>query len=282
MNWTTMTSGQCKHGLGPFVLPDTCPHCHIESLLLVLKRIEDRSHTMSDTDDEQALFDIGEMANKARAGDPLAQEGFKPSDPQAYIERAAFLERAMRRALLEVSGDITWREILSAAVNSSPMVGAPCYQDRVSKWAVDCFGLRDAMDPVMRPHRFLEEALELGQACGCSKREVLRILEYVYGRPVGEIEQEVGGVQVSLGVLCTAFNVNLEYCGEREFLRIVQDIEKIRERHRAKPNFRSPRSDPSALPNDAVRWVCPKCTTANAIDQATCTGCNAAKPATST
>lgn len=65
---------QCKHDLGPFVLPDTCPHCHIEWLQTALRRIEDRSHTMSDADDEQALFDIGEIANRALSGEWSAVE----------------------------------------------------------------------------------------------------------------------------------------------------------------------------------------------------------------
>ena len=48
----------------------------------------------------------------------------------------------------------------------------------------DCGRLRGA------EHRFLEEALELVQACGATASEAHQLVDYVYGRPVGEPAQE--------------------------------------------------------------------------------------------
>lgn len=111
------------------------------------------------------------------------------------------------------------------------------YQDRASEWAVECFGKADAMNRQMRIFRFLEEALELAQAGGCSKDEAARVLEYVFGRPIGAINQEVGGTMVSLAVLCEAFGLDMEGCAEAEYTRILANVEKIRARHAAKPLF---------------------------------------------
>lgn len=113
------------------------------------------------------------------------------------------------------------------------------FQDRVYDWAVECFGQADATDPVMRPHRFLEEALELVQACGCTEEAARQLVAYVYGRSVGEKAQEVGGTMVSLAVLCQTIGVGMALAGEQELARILQNVEKIRTRHQAKPRFDS-------------------------------------------
>ena len=68
------------------------------------------------------------------------------------------------------------------------------FQQAVSLWMDACFGSEIAADRAERNHRFLEEALELVQACGCSTEEAHALVEYVYGRPDGEINQEVAAL----------------------------------------------------------------------------------------
>jgi hypothetical protein len=111
------------------------------------------------------------------------------------------------------------------------------YQARVTTWAVECFGERDATDLPMRSHRFLEESLELVQACGCSKAEVLQLVDYVYGRPIGERDQEVGGVMVTLAALCAAQQLDMDAAGERELARVWENMARIRAKHASKPDF---------------------------------------------
>ncbi|MGZ4968070.1 MAG: hypothetical protein ACXV8O_01525 [Methylobacter sp.] len=94
-----------------------------------------------------------------------------------------------------------------------------------------------AGDKEERSHRFLEESLELVQACGCTKSEALQLVDYVYGRPAGEPYQEVGGVMVTLAALCLAHGLNMHENGETELTRIWTMVEKIRQKQAAKPKY---------------------------------------------
>lgn len=118
-------------------------------------------------------------------------------------------------------------------------------QLRVRDWMLKCFGLAIAADKIERNHRFLEESLELVQACGCTVSEAHQLVEYVFGRPVGERGQEVGGVMVTLAALCEAFDTHMDACAECEIARIntPEMIEKIRAKQAAKPKH-------SPLPTD--------------------------------
>ena len=102
-------------------------------------------------------------------------------------------------------------------------------------WAEECFGPTLAGSVQERTHRFLEEALELCQASGCTAEEAHLLVDYVYGRPVGEIPQETGGVMVTLAALCAANGVSLSECALREFNRCASRIDAIREKSRRKP-----------------------------------------------
>lgn len=109
------------------------------------------------------------------------------------------------------------------------------FQSRVAPWMQDCFGPAISADTVERTHRFLEEALELVQACGATREECLQLVDYVYGRPVGEPSQEVGGVMVTLAALCLANGIDMHQAGETELARIWTKIEQIRAKQAAKP-----------------------------------------------
>lgn len=111
------------------------------------------------------------------------------------------------------------------------------FQDRVQPWMEECFGEMIAGDREERNHRFLEEALELVQACGATAVECYQLVDYVYGRPVGEPRQEVGGVMVTLAALCLANALNMHGAGEIELTRIWANVEKIRAKQAAKPQF---------------------------------------------
>lgn len=108
-------------------------------------------------------------------------------------------------------------------------------QQRVAPWVQACFGPVIAADKSERNHRFLEEALELVQACGCTQSEAHQLVDYVFGRPVGERSQEVGGVMITLAALCLAQNIDMHEAGEVELARIWTMVEKIRAKQAAKP-----------------------------------------------
>lgn len=109
------------------------------------------------------------------------------------------------------------------------------FQSRVNPWMQACFGPEISSDIVERNHRFLEEALELVQSKGCTQHEAHQLVDYVYGRDVGEPHQEVGGVMVTLAALCLAAGLDMDAAAEDELARIWTKVEKIRAKQAAKP-----------------------------------------------
>jgi len=113
------------------------------------------------------------------------------------------------------------------------------FQTRVNGWMQECFGPEISADKVERNHRFLEEALELVQSLGCTQAEAHKLVDYVYGRAVGDPPQEVGGVMVTLAALCLASGMDMDAAAETELARILQPevVTKIREKQKLKPAF---------------------------------------------
>lgn len=109
------------------------------------------------------------------------------------------------------------------------------FQDRVQPWLQTCFGAEIAANKVERNHRFLEEALELVQACGCTESEAYQLVDYTFNRPSGNATQEVGGVMVTLAALCLAQGFNMHASGETELQRIWTKVDIIRAKQAAKP-----------------------------------------------
>ncbi|WP_223278741.1 hypothetical protein [Janthinobacterium lividum] len=109
------------------------------------------------------------------------------------------------------------------------------FQARVQPWMMACFGAEISADGVERNHRFLEESLELVQASGCTASEARQLVDYVFGRPVGERAQEVGGVMVTLAALCLAKGLDMHAAGDTELARIWTKVEAIRAKQAAKP-----------------------------------------------
>lgn len=111
------------------------------------------------------------------------------------------------------------------------------FQGRVRAWMVNCFSMQVCRDTTERNHRFLEEALELVQSLGCTASEAHQLVDYVFGRPVGEPRQEVGGVRVTLSALCSAVDIWEDDAAERELARIEDPevMEKIRAKQASKP-----------------------------------------------
>lgn len=109
------------------------------------------------------------------------------------------------------------------------------FQSRVDHWLHECFSAKVCADKIERNHRFLEEAIELVQSEGCTASEAHQLVDYVFGRPVGEPSQECGGVMVTLAALCLANKLDMVECGESELVRIWSKIEQIRRKQAGKP-----------------------------------------------
>jgi hypothetical protein len=102
------------------------------------------------------------------------------------------------------------------------------FQTRVEDWMLATFGVSISTNRMERNFRFFEEATELVQAGGMSQEDAHRLVDYVYGRPVGELPQEIGGTMVTIAALCSAYGINLGEAAEAELDRCWINIEKIR------------------------------------------------------
>lgn len=91
----------------------------------------------------------------------------------------------------------------------------------IVEWGKKAFGNAHMADHRVRAARFFEEATELVQAIGLPKDHALRVFEHVYGRVPGNIEQEAGGVGVTLMALCNTVGLSAEACEIKEVNRCL-------------------------------------------------------------
>lgn len=146
----------------------------------------------------------------------------------------------LQGASFDVLADSVRAEVLREFANENE-----CFQVAVRKWMLECFGAKISADKVERNHRFLEESLELVQALGCTASEAHQLVDYVYGRPVGDPSQETGGVMVTLAALCDANHFDMTECAEAELARIWGKVVEIRAKQAAKPKHSPlPSSEP--------------------------------------
>ncbi|KOA98625.1 hypothetical protein AE929_09535 [Xanthomonas arboricola] len=113
-----------------------------------------------------------------------------------------------------------------------------------------------------RGDRLLEEVLELLQSHGYDRTRVATLVDYVYGRPVGEPAQEVGGVMVTLAGYCWVAGLDMHAEGARELERITQPevMAKIRRKQEAKNalNFDTPLPGQATAPQPAAATGVPE------------------------
>lgn len=110
-------------------------------------------------------------------------------------------------------------------------------QARVAPWILACFSAEIAADQLERNDRFIEESLELVQSLGYNESRAHALVDYVFSRPPGEPNQEVGGVMITLAALCLAAGLDMDEAGEIELFRINRPeiIDKIRKKQASKP-----------------------------------------------
>lgn len=110
------------------------------------------------------------------------------------------------------------------------------FQSRAAEWAKTCFGDEIPFDKLERADRFIEEALELAQTVpDFNALRAHDLVDYVFGRPVGDPLQEAGGSMVTLALLCNAMGISAEFAGEDQIATLWTKVEKIRAKQAAKP-----------------------------------------------
>jgi hypothetical protein len=107
-------------------------------------------------------------------------------------------------------------------------------QERTAAWIARTFG-PELMAPTERIARFVEEAIELAQACGLPREAIGRIADHIYAKPVGDPAQEFGGVGVTLLGLAASLGLDADALELAELTRVEAiPPEYFRARHNRK------------------------------------------------
>jgi hypothetical protein len=165
------------------------------------------------------------------------------SIPLPFLKWAAEAYIAGRDRLSSVDWGHAPKLDLWAFVGSRGPFGRPGELARGAlRWAMDTFGA-DAGGVEERATRFLEEALELGQACGVTWKRADRLVERAYRRRIalstrGQIadqRQELGQAAFTLEALGAALGQSPLALAGQEFERVKgMDPEILRKSHREK------------------------------------------------
>lgn len=104
------------------------------------------------------------------------------------------------------------------------------FQNDMAAWGLEVLGSMTMNDQRVRAYRFLEEALELAQACGVTTDNVDSLVDYTFAHPVGEVDDEIGGTLATIALLATSFGYNLDLCAAKQLSKIQETakIAKIR------------------------------------------------------
>jgi hypothetical protein len=89
------------------------------------------------------------------------------------------------------------------------------------EWGERCFGESHMRDVKVRSLRCAEEVIELAQSVGVDKAMMLKLVELVYDRPLGQPLQEAGGTLLTASVLCRALGFEPEDVFEIELRRCL-------------------------------------------------------------
>lgn len=93
-------------------------------------------------------------------------------------------------------------------------------QKLIFEWGCAAFTTAQMKDPRQRGLRLMEETIEAAQAAGCDKDQLHRLVDYVYGRPVGILAKELGGVGVCTLALAECIGIDADEAEEEEITRI--------------------------------------------------------------
>lgn len=108
-------------------------------------------------------------------------------------------------------------------------------QKAAHDWAAASFGADAVNNRKERGMRVVEEALELGQTCGVSIEDIMRLALRVYAGSPGAIAKEVGDVGLTLGILAHSVGLSATSCTRWGLLAAVgKPADFWRDRHEKK------------------------------------------------
>ncbi|MFS2113337.1 hypothetical protein [Herbaspirillum frisingense] len=214
-------SGQVEDGDGDLLEP--------QGQALAQESVKEKAARMSAEcrAEAAALEDMQLPAHEPTIALAEMLDGYLPDDREEAWEAIQAYADVHARAAVQLNA----KDASHLALPAEPAQ----FQQRVRPWMMACFGEAISNDLQERNHRFFEESTELVQSTGMTQSEAHQLVDYVYGRPVGEPVQEVGGVMVTLAALCLAAKMDMHAAGETELARIWTKVDQIRAKQAAKP-----------------------------------------------
>jgi hypothetical protein len=107
-------------------------------------------------------------------------------------------------------------------------------QDIVTDWIQRMWPEDPVIRPEMRIIRFLEEALELGQAMGVSIDKIDELIGQVYSKEPGEVPQEIAGSYNTLLAVAASVGVDAGSAGRTELDDAWDRREEVRAKSKTK------------------------------------------------
>lgn len=105
-------------------------------------------------------------------------------------------------------------------------------QYRVWLWICDAFG-QDSVQ--QRALRMLEEAIEAYQAACGEREQAHALIDYVFNKPAGTLQQELGGLGVTILGLAETARLSADAAERTEVARVLSlPLEHFRKRNAAK------------------------------------------------
>jgi hypothetical protein len=108
-------------------------------------------------------------------------------------------------------------------------------QEEAADWLMIAFPEDPVVRPKVRASRFLEEALELVQTQGITREKAHELVDFVFDRPVGDPDQELGGTMFCLMAVANALGMDAGLECSKEILNAYQRIPQIRAKSKLKP-----------------------------------------------
>lgn len=88
-------------------------------------------------------------------------------------------------------------------------------------WAKQTYGVV-VLQLRYQAFRFIEEAIELVQACGLSRVDVILAVDYVFKNPKGAMRVEIGDVLLSVDILAATQGFSTDECYQSCLGRIAE------------------------------------------------------------
>ncbi len=94
-------------------------------------------------------------------------------------------------------------------------------QTRVSEWCADAFGADHASNVEQRGLRLVEEAIEAAQAAKCDPTTLHKLIDYIYAKPPGELQRELGGIGLCVLAMANAAGFSANAAEINEINRVL-------------------------------------------------------------